>query len=140
MATIRRFGCQVGLIVDLENHLGTEMKRNFCCCAAAFFVSQLAATALYGQNQHKKEMYVNDFAPCWSPDGSKIVFSSTRTSGSFDNTQKHEATNEWASRSPDGRKIAFRSNRDGHFEVYVINADGSGQRRITTLSPGEDAK
>jgi TolB protein len=33
--------------------------------------------------------------------------------------------------SPDGRKIAFVSNRDGTNEVYVMNADGSAQRRLT---------
>ena len=33
--------------------------------------------------------------------------------------------------SPDGRRIAFVSNRDGNFELYVMNADGSGQRRLT---------
>jgi hypothetical protein len=33
--------------------------------------------------------------------------------------------------SPDGRMIAFSSWRDGQSEVYVMNADGSGQRRLT---------
>ena len=29
--------------------------------------------------------------------------------------------------SPDGRSIAFASNRDGNYEIYVMNADGSDQ-------------
>ena len=33
--------------------------------------------------------------------------------------------------SPDGSKIAFISSRDGAFEIYVMNADGSGQTRLT---------
>jgi len=33
--------------------------------------------------------------------------------------------------SPDGSKIAFASNRDGNWEIYVMNADGSNQTRIT---------
>ena len=33
--------------------------------------------------------------------------------------------------SPSGRTLAFRSDRDGHFEIYVVNADGSGERRLT---------
>ena len=33
--------------------------------------------------------------------------------------------------SPDGRKIAFTSKRNGNAEIYVMNADGSGQRNLT---------
>ena len=33
--------------------------------------------------------------------------------------------------SPDGRKIAFASERDGNSEIYLMNADGSGQRNLT---------
>ena len=33
--------------------------------------------------------------------------------------------------SPDGRKIAFVSDRAGKGEIYVMNADGSGKRRLT---------
>jgi Tol biopolymer transport system component len=34
-------------------------------------------------------------------------------------------------------KIAFTSNRDGNFEIYVMNADGSNQQRITFDSSRE---
>ncbi len=33
--------------------------------------------------------------------------------------------------SPDGQRIVFSSNRDRNGEVYVMNADGSKQRRVT---------
>ena len=33
--------------------------------------------------------------------------------------------------SPDGRRLAFASGREGNPEVYVMNADGSRQRRLT---------
>jgi len=33
--------------------------------------------------------------------------------------------------SPDGTKIAFVSQRDGNDQIYVMNADGSGQTRLT---------
>ena len=33
--------------------------------------------------------------------------------------------------SPDGTKVAFSSNRDGNFEVYVVNANGSGLVNLT---------
>lgn len=33
--------------------------------------------------------------------------------------------------SPDGRAIAFSSKRDGNTELYIMDADGAGQRRLT---------
>jgi TolB protein len=36
----------------------------------------------------------------------------------------------------DGR-IVFTSERDGNGEIYVINADGSGQRNLTN-NPADD--
>ena len=33
--------------------------------------------------------------------------------------------------SPDGKKLAFTSSRDLNGEIYVMNADGSDQRRVT---------
>ena len=33
--------------------------------------------------------------------------------------------------SPDGTQIAFASDRDGNFEIYVMDADGSNQTRLT---------
>jgi len=36
--------------------------------------------------------------------------------------------------SPDGTQIAFRSQRDGNDEIYVMNADGTCQRNLTNDS------
>jgi Tol biopolymer transport system component len=33
--------------------------------------------------------------------------------------------------SPDGERISFMSRRDGNWEIHVINADGSGKKRLT---------
>jgi TolB protein len=46
--------------------------------------------------------------------------------------------NEHPAYSPDGRQIVFASNRYGDNEIFVMNADGSQQRRLTA-SPGRDA-
>src|SRR5256885_16405756 len=40
--------------------------------------------------------------------------------------------------SPTGQRIAFTSTRDGNPEIYVMNADGSAQTRLTN-NPGADA-
>jgi Tol biopolymer transport system component len=44
----------------------------------------------------------------------------------------------WPKYSPDGKQIVFSSRRDDDFEIYLMNADGSSQQRLTT-SPGIDA-
>ena len=33
--------------------------------------------------------------------------------------------------SPDGTKIVFDSNRDGDFDIFIMEADGSNQTRLT---------
>lgn len=35
-------------------------------------------------------------------------------------------------------KITFRSSRDGNPEIYVMNADGSAQTRLTNNSAADD--
>jgi Tol biopolymer transport system component len=39
--------------------------------------------------------------------------------------------NAEGSYSHDGKRIVFCSNRDGHLNLYIMNADGSGLRQIT---------
>src|SRR4051794_17281785 len=38
--------------------------------------------------------------------------------------------------SPDYKKIAFTSNRRGSYELFVINADGTGLKALTTAANG----
>ena len=39
--------------------------------------------------------------------------------------------------SPDGTKIIFISNRDDNSEIYIMNRDGSNQKRLTNTSTRE---
>ena len=41
--------------------------------------------------------------------------------------------------SPDGRSIAFISTRDNGAQIWTMNPDGSGQKRITNISTAIDA-
>ncbi len=39
--------------------------------------------------------------------------------------------------SPDGSLVAYATNRDGNFEIYVVDADGTNRRRITSTVANE---
>jgi eukaryotic-like serine/threonine-protein kinase len=85
------------------------------------------------------------FSPDVSPDGNWIVF---RTVGGqedlflvrSDGTGLRKLTDDihrdrGPSWSPDGKRVAFYSNRDeGKYEIWAINADGSGLTRLTKTS------
>jgi TolB protein len=62
------------------------------------------------------------------------VFISNIYQGTLENPARGtERVHNWlASWSPDGRRLAFTSNRDGNAELYVMNRDGSGLRRLTS--------
>src|SRR6266545_2638578 len=94
----------------------------------------------------------NSGFPAWSPDGRKIAFIVSRfpfepekaTSDIYvinsdgsgltklisDSGEDRDVT--W---SPDGSRMAFASNRDadGRWRIWVMNSDGSNQRRLTDI-------
>jgi TolB protein len=82
-------------------------------------------------------------APRFSPDGQKVVMSLLEDNGNANiytmdlrsrTTTRLTATNAidtGASYSPDGTQITFESDRGGSQQVYVMNADGSNQHRIS---------
>jgi Tol biopolymer transport system component len=86
-----------------------------------------------------------DLQPAFSPDGSKIAFTTNRD-GNFEiyvmdasgaNAQRltsDPASDTDAAWSPDGSKIAFDSDR-GSGGIWVMNADGSA---VASLAPGSD--
>ena len=90
-----------------------------------------------------------DTTATWSPDGSLIAFASNRDTGPPYNPYnldiyvmnadgsnvrrivddpEYDVGPQW---SPDGRKILFTTGRNGNFDVYETNADGTGQRNLT---------
>jgi Tol biopolymer transport system component len=95
----------------------------------------------------------------WSPDGRKIAFALQRPGNieiyvmnadggglrNLTRSPEHDFSPVW---SPDGRKIIFQRSRDNlpwsweptdrdDTEIYLMNADGSGQRNLTR-NPASD--
>ena len=100
--------------------------------------------------------WADDVAPVWSPDGLRIAFVSFRDTlagrwdmgpgsicvmdfdpvsgvggGSVRCLTDKEGKDGWPTWSPDGGRIAFESDRSGNWDIWVMNADGSG---LTNLS------
>ena len=98
-----------------------------------------------------------DYEPAWSPDGNQIAFVSGRDGDreifvmNADGTEVRQLTDSssdddnlspaW---SPDGNQIAFASNRDGvsyrdgDWEIFVMNADGTEVRQLTDTDSKDD--
>jgi Tol biopolymer transport system component len=83
--------------------------------------------------------------PTWSPDNTRIACSWSNGQGQLlaqimtmdpDGTDRVVLTGVnqdlAPSYSPDGSMIAFSSSRDGNNEIYVMDADGSDQTRLTS--------
>ena len=80
----------------------------------------------------------------WSPDGSRLAFHSAHGGNDYDveivrvadharstlaKSNRYEGMYAW---SPDGRRLALISERDSAEAMYVVDADGSNLRRLTT--------
>jgi TolB protein len=94
----------------------------------------------------------NDWLPNWSPDGSRIAFTSHRENSNrsnYDiwvmnadgsNPRRYIATSAWdeyASWSPRNTgEIAFSTTADDNSEIHIGN--GSGELRRVTFNPGRD--
>jgi TolB protein len=120
-----------------------------------FFAGRLA---FVGESTGKTEIYTSDLffgeaqrwtsdgkqimSPRWVPGGSKIVFTSYRTSFpdiyvlELNNRRisllaSFKGTNSGGSFSPDGSRVAMVLSGEGNPEVYVGNAQGRQIRRLT---------
>ena len=104
----------------------------------------------FGQRRVTTQRSLN-VASVWTPNTRSLMYTSWRRgqpnlfiSHIYEGTMAQLTTSvagsdqNWlGSVSPDGTRVAFTSTRDGNSEIYVMNMDGSNQRRITN-HPGND--
>ena len=96
-----------------------------------------------GSNVERLTTQATNWFPQFSPDGGRLAFHIWRdvhvldlASRSLRRLTADPANGMYPSWSPDGRQLAFMSSRNGPMQLFVMNADGTGQRAIVSLPSG----
>ncbi len=102
-----------------------------------------SAVSVVGRKGGRPQLLVSDAAaPDWSPDGTRLAFSSEQGISTIrpDGTDRKLIVSKAfdSDFSPDGTKLAFvRRTDEWGTEIFVANADGTGQRRLTSSYEAE---
>ena len=73
------------------------------------------------------------FVSSWAENLAAEIFRVDVGSGRRTNLSRNPAADNWAVVAPDGRTILFQSSRDNVGAIWAMTADGTQQRRLTTV-------
>jgi TolB protein len=102
-----------------------------------------------GLQQEPTKGGTQNWLPMFSPDGTRIVFTSSREGNpelyiinrdgsGLRRLTNHPAIDTSPTWSPTGTQIAFTSDRAGQPQIYIVGADGLNLRRLTTAESYAD--
>jgi Tol biopolymer transport system component len=115
---------------------------------SVFELYRMAADGSGVQRVFKEHREANGMS--WSPDGSKVLYTATPKGGQLNvfvtslvDGQTQQLTHDdlpsseptW---SPDGKTIAFVSSRSNARRIYLMDADGQHQRRLTSSAVDDE--
>jgi hypothetical protein len=97
-----------------------------------------------GSNRQRLTDNGNDLRPVWTPDGTSVVFMSTRDgnwevyrlnllTGEDTRLTTNAAQDGLPAVSPDGKWVAFASDRGGYWRIWVTPLDGGQAQPLLTI-------
>ncbi len=106
---------------------------------AGFGSAQVIASTQWGNADTATVFVQGELLVTSFRSGSFDIYALDRTAPDRLNPVTRDPSQEYSSAySPDGSQIAFVSDRDGNAEIYLVDADGSNPRRLTTTAQAED--
>ncbi len=102
-----------------------------CSLALFVFCWLLAVSPTYAEEAPARLVVTNK-------DGNPEIYTLS-AAGEWKNLTNNKAVDVFPAWSPDGKQIAFSSNRNGAFNIYLMNADGSGAALVTSEVAGSPA-
>lgn len=157
----RRYSSSPAALTRIAHTIANDLLVHFTGKPGVFLTQIAFVSTRDTSGQRVKEVYVMDWdgsnqrritshkslslAPCWSPDGNRIVYTSfgrgstdmyvvSRDGSSRQRIDSGVALNTSPTYSPDGSRIAFVGSQKGNTDIWVIDADGKNARRLTNDS------
>ena len=127
-----------------RRHAPARQLRRSCASALVAILASLVAPAAFAQDgptpvaPFPRDLsgvlaFQSDVRTSSNPNGRIKIYTLDLSAGRVTAlTREGDWNDEQPRWSPDGTRIAFKSNRGGSYNLYVMNADGSGVTRITS--------